>query len=88
MGLDLSGQGGELRHGTHRVADLATWSKKGKRVRFTTRYINQFAAGMGPPTAIVLPVTAKVRRVYPVTGGTLESGIVDVDLMAVSSEKA
>lgn len=87
MALDMGGTGGELRRGATRVATLTTWQKTGKKVRYTVDYINQFAAGQGPPTAIALQVTPKVRRVYPIVSGAWADGEVSVDLMTASSEK-
>jgi hypothetical protein len=87
MALDLDGIGGELRLGTKRVASLAAWQKRNKRITFTTDYVNPFLAGMGQLTEIVLQATPKTRRVYPIVSGTLESGRVDVDLMTARSER-
>jgi hypothetical protein len=87
MALDIDGHGGELRLGNKRVATLAAWQKRGRRVTFTTDYVNAFLAGMGQPTEIALPVSRKVRRIYPIVAGTLEAGRVDVDLMTARSER-
>jgi len=85
MALNLDGIGGELRRGTKRVADLATWQKRDKRITYTTGYVNPCEAGRGQPTEIVLHVTPKVRRIYPIVGYDA-SGRVDVDLMTARTE--
>jgi hypothetical protein len=85
MALDIDGHGGELRRGTKRIATLAAWQKRNKRVTFTTDYVNPFLAGMGQPTEIVLPVSRKTTRIYPIVAGSLTDGRVDVDLMTARS---
>ena len=80
MALDLSGTGGELRLGPKRIATLATWTKQDIRVSFTVGTVNRFVAGMGAPTHIVLPLSPKVLGIYPVVSGTLDDGVVKVDL--------
>jgi len=85
MGLSMTGESGELRRGRAVVARLSSWRKDQARVTFTTSYVNQFAAGQGPPTSIVLDV-GRVRRTYPVTAGTLEAGAVKVDLANTTTE--
>jgi NADPH-dependent ferric siderophore reductase len=87
MALDIDGHGGELRRGTKRVATLAAWQKRGRRVTFATDYVNAFEAGRGDPTEIVLPVSRTVRRFYPIVAFDSEAGRVDVDLMHARSEK-
>jgi hypothetical protein len=57
-------------------------------VTFEAVYVNAFAAGVGPPTEIVLPVAKHAVRVYPVIGGGLSEGTVAVDLMAARTETA
>jgi hypothetical protein len=86
MALDIEGTTGELRVGTKRLATLASWQKRDKRITFTTNYVNAFLAGMGQPTEIALQVTPKVRRIYPIVSGGLTDGRVDVDLMTARSE--
>ena len=86
MALNLSGEGGELRQGRRTLARLATWTKADTRVTFATSYVNAFAAGLGPPTEIALPVRATVTRVYPVLSGGLDTGAVRIDLMAARTE--
>jgi hypothetical protein len=85
MALNLAGSGGELRRGTQKVADLATWHKQERRVTFTTGYVNQFAAGLGPPTEIILPVSRTVRRIYPISGDWT-TGAVHLDLVNARTE--
>lgn len=87
MALNLHGRGGELRNGSRVVARLATWSKSTAKITFTTEYVNAFAAGLGPPTHIAIPVSRTVLRSYPIVSGALEDGVVKVDLMHVTSEK-
>jgi len=86
MSLCFTGKGGELRHGRKQLARLATFWKDDKRVTFSTDYVNQFVAGLGPPTEIVLPLTPKAVRIYPVTAGSVESGVVMIDLMQARTE--
>jgi hypothetical protein len=87
MALDLEGTTGELRVGTKRLATLASWQKRDKHITFTTDYVNAFLAGMGQPTEIVLQVTPKTRRIYPIVAGTLAARRVIVDLMTARSER-
>ena len=47
---------------------------------FTVDTVNRFVAGMGAPTHIVLPLSPKVLGIYPVVSGTLDDGVVKVDL--------
>lgn len=86
MALNFKGQGGELRIGTRQLATLTSFWKQERRVSFEVRYVNQFAAGLGRPTAIVLPVTPTAVRIYPVVGGGLEEGAVMVDLDGARTE--
>ncbi len=86
MSLNVIGRGGELRHGRRVVARLASFWKQDKKVTFTCDYVNAFAAGLGPPTAIALQVSPKARLVYPVTGGSVEAGAVSVDPMQMRAE--
>ena len=88
MALNIEGSGGELRQGPRRFAQLATWRKQEKRITFTTAQVNAFAAGLGAPTEIVLPVTPRVRRIYPIVSGDWQTGAVHVDLMQARTEKA
>jgi len=88
MALDITGSGGELRQGRRTLARLGSWQKAGGRVTFDTTYVNAFAAGLGPPTEIVLPVAKQAVRVYPVVGGGLDEGTVAIDLMAARTETA
>jgi len=86
MALNFLGQGGELRIGPRQLARLAHWHKQERRVTFTASYVNAFAAGLGRPTAIVLPVTPAAVRIYPVLGGSLEAGVVEIDLDRATTE--
>lgn len=86
MSLSFRGQGGELRHGSRVVARLAWYWKQDRRVTFESSYVNAFAAGLGPPTAIVLPVTPTARRVYPVVSGGIDAGTVHIDLDRATTE--
>jgi hypothetical protein len=86
MALDITGSGGELRQGRRTLARLGGWQKAGGRVTFETVYVNAFAAGVGPPTEIVLPVATHAVRVYPVVGGGVADGAVAVDLMGARTE--
>lgn len=86
MALNFKGQGGELRIGKRQLARLQSFWKQERRVTFTTAYVNQFAAGLGPPTAIVLPVTPQAVRIYPVVGGSLNEGVVEIDLDRAQTE--
>jgi len=85
MALNLSGRGGELRNGSRQVARLATWTKDAARIVFTVEYVNAFAAGLGPPTHITIPVSLRVQRTYPIVSGGIEDGVVKVDLMHAAS---
>jgi hypothetical protein len=86
MALDIAGQGGELRQGRRTLARLGGWQKAGGRVTFDVAYVNAYAAGLGPPTEIVLPVAKRAVRVYPVVGGGVAEGAVAVDLMGARTE--
>ena len=86
MSLDITGSGGELRQGRRTLARLGSWHKAGGRVTFEAVYVNAYAAGLGPPTEIVLPVAKRAVRVYPVVGGGVADGAVAVDLMGARTE--
>jgi hypothetical protein len=87
VALNYDGTEGELRVGTKTLAALTAWQKRDKRITFTVGRVNAFLAGMGtPPTEIVLQMTPKVRRIYPVVSGTHADGVVFVDLMTARTE--
>lgn len=86
MALNISGQGGELRHGTRVLATLGAWQKQDRRITFSTTYINAFTAGLGAPTEIRIPVSRTVLRIYPIASGNWRDGAVMVDLMTARTE--
>lgn len=87
MALNISGQGGEVWVGRHKLATLTTWQKSGAKLTFDTPgYINAYAAGLGAPTEVVVPVSAKFQKRYPVHGGTLDGGVFRLDLMHARTE--
>ena len=86
MALDIAGQGGELRTGNRQLARLAGWRKQDRRITFETAYVNEFAAGLGGPTEIRIPVSRTVQRIYPIVSGDWRTGAVHVDLMAARTE--
>jgi hypothetical protein len=92
MALNIDGTEGELRVGTKTLAALTAWQKRDKRITFTVGKVNAFLAGIGtPPTEIVLQMTPKVRRIYPIVSVTLDEGLdgqgkASVDLMRARSE--
>jgi hypothetical protein len=86
MALNIAGQGGELQVRGRTLARLGGWDKAGAKLTFTTAYVNAFAAGLGPPDVVVLPLAAKVQGTYPVVSGSVEEGVVRLDLMAARLE--